>query len=306
MNEEVGSSKSGLNTTSFIRKRKQLPEGSSESYISVNPAIVPTQPYPGERGGTTPIRFLCSETFIDQWSDLVANLATRGWKAPTGTKHVSHHRTPKGRIGFVDTSLMDLAGVDVENRANGAMIFCLLSATMGSGFSHLLKRVIDIASLSRYTTLEVIICVDIAQDSSCAEEIAKLQNATMQYQGMPTTAVSFNLVSPASLASFTAESLLSFDSTSPTARMDFDIVERHLEDRKTWERLLFLLSLIPSLGVTQAFVLARGFDVDNGEMWLTRCLERGRTESDQINVPSHQAVMQQLSFVLSTPLGSNR
>lgn len=239
------------------------------------------------------VRLLCSESFVENWGELVAKLATGSWNAPFGGS----------RICFLDTSLVDFVGVDIEKQGQGAVIVCLLSATMRSGFSRLLKRVIDIASLSRYTTLEVIICADVETESSL-NGIARLQNAVMRHKGVPKTLVSVRLVSSRSLASCLANSLLPEGSSSASS-VDFDFIEHHIVNKKTWERLRFLLAIVPSLGVCKAFELFQFLgDGDRSDAWLQRLFDGANIQqSGMIGDDISRQLRMQLSFALSTPLG---
>jgi hypothetical protein len=301
--EKLPVAQSNSNATGPIIRQQDRPAPRPEA-ISALPLLTPpahsntqaatTSEDTSRRHERSSIRLLCSESFVEQWGDVVAKLASGTWDAPSG----------ETRICFLDTSLVDYVGVDIENQAEGGVIVCLLSTTVRSGFSRLLKRVVDIASQSRYVTLEVVICADIdIEESAATNGIARLQNAVMRYKGVPKTLVSFQVSSPSSLARCLADALL-VEGGIPTSNDESNFIEHRIANKKTWERLRFLLSIIPTLRVRKAFEIVQLLGTgDQGDSWLQRLFDNAHMQNSALKDVISADVREQLLFALSTPLG---
>jgi hypothetical protein len=265
-----------------------------------------------------PVQLLCSETFLETWGEMVAKLANGEWAAeyePTypATIRSSRPIADAKRICFFDTSLLDFCGVDIETPNRGGIIVSSLSSWQQSGVSDLLKRIVELSSISRYRSLEVFLCADIDPDLGTTNEITRLQNAVLRQKGKPPSVVCLTLVSPRSIAACIAHSVL----MQKGYNEDVGEMETWVSDDRTRERLLFLLSVIPTLtvgGALQCLALSgQGPHEDGSESWFKKLLakkenERKRLEANarsnkQVHSDLHPDAMMQLSFALNAFLG---
>ena len=270
----------------------------------------------------SPIQFLCSESFIETWGDVVGKLATGEWASSFGGDHIVELdqdplRPTKAskKICFLDTSLVDTCGVDIETPNRGGIIVSALSSWQKSGVSSLIKRIVNVASTSRYKFLEVFLCADIDLNLTITENITKLQNAVFRTKGNPPTVVCFKMVSPRSMADCIAHALSSQESSTE----NFNKIEDMISNDRVRERIIFLLSIIPSLavgGALRCLTLVDQDQSDDGSQGFQRLLgknqmTRKRVESaarcqDNESNMLHPGAMIQLSFALSTFLGKRK
>jgi hypothetical protein len=262
-----------------------------------------------------PMRLLCSESFIETWGEVVAKLATGEWASSRGDQVGVGNEDPIVRtvaarkICFLDTSLVDVCGVDIEIPNRGGIIVSSLSSWQRSGVSILLKHIVELASTSRYRFLEVFLCADIDLNATITGDITKLQNAVLRQRGNPPTVVYFRMVSPRSISACIAHSLSAREYSTDNC---FNEIEARISDDRVRERLLFLLSLIPTLTVGGA-LQCLALDGDDGSRGFQRMLGKKENERKRVELAAqsnrddyndlHPGAMMQLSFALNAFLG---
>jgi len=189
-----------------------------------------------------PLLLLCSEGFLELWGDTASRLVTGNWQQKSPTIGDG----PGRRFFFTDTKLVDACGVDIElpNR-EGIVMSALSGWNDNDGFNELMMRVVALISTTRYRHLNIFLCADVDQDDSIVDRIATLQNAVLHQGDGLVTATAFTLVSPDALAASIGQSLLTLDSA-----WELEEIEACLDDDRTFERLLFLVQLIPTLTAT--------------------------------------------------------
>ena len=240
------------------------------------------------------LQLLCSEAFLETWGEAVAKLALGEWTSNLNSR----------KISFLDTSLVDKCGVDIEAPGRGGIIVSALSSWQGQGFSSLVKRIVDLLSVSRYNTIEVLLCADIDQDEFIMKNMVTLQNAVLQKKGSLGTIVSFHLIPPSFLAESIGTSLRMHKSHQYMKE-----VEACLSDDRIFERLHFLLSLVPTLSATTALYslisspFFQGIEDDKSRKWFQELLGRNNHERDRMRALGNSGLINpaaavQLCFAL--------
>lgn len=248
-------------------------------------------------------KVLCSESFVEQWGELIGIIVARS--------HETDGHGTKQCLSFVDTDLVDDSGVDFEVHGQVAGIVVLLSSIKEAGFESLVQRVIELAALSKYRNLSIFLSTDIGVDDVCTEGLVRLQNAALAANGLPETIVFVYLVGPQTLAISVFNCLVNALRNGDVDQVhDLPLLEEHLAEPKVRERVLFLLSISPSLSVGNALALVASFwsTADADDSWfasLFDCAGSGERQIAHARI-SHMKAIQQISFALSVPLGVQR
>jgi hypothetical protein len=213
-----------------------------------------------------PIQLLCSETFLETWGLTIGELASGEWAESLASQpQIEHGQAPiltstesatTGRkITFVDTSLAETCGIDIELPDRGGIIVSSLSSWRVDGVTRsLLQRILDLAGMSRYSDLQIIFCADVEVNSSIARKITKFHTVLMRQNGKPSTVLHFSTVSPRSLSTCMAQAVLA---SNIRPQQNMDDFEARLGDDRTRERIIFLLSLIPTITLNGALQCLR-------------------------------------------------
>ena len=258
---------------------------------------------------STALHLLCSEAFIETWGEVVAQLASRDWAV------IGDNIRRTRRICFLDTSLVDARGVDIEIPYRGGIIVSTLSLWRKTGVSLLLKRLVELASTCRYRHLEFFVCVDIEITDDITEDITKLQNAVLRHKGNPPTPIHFKMTSPRSLPQSIARSLSGYFSST----LNFNQVEGLISNDNIYERILLLLSLTPTLtagGALQCLAVAGSLQDGENTLWFQELLGKDDTKRKQIEQAARSncagteeisfGSMPQLAFALDVELGKRQ
>lgn len=188
-----------------------------------------------------PIRVVCSEFFLENFGDVVAELSAN--------RVTENQRLTLSRpIHFIDSELVDLLGVHVETPNRGAIIVFETTHMMSEGLPSLLPKFVALCAAGRYQHLDVVISLDVNLDESTSQTIGRLQNATLRQGRHPFTNVAFRITSPAALPRCIAECILVLNTTSCIS----DNIETWLSGERAREHLRFLISLLPTLSLTGA------------------------------------------------------
>lgn len=188
-----------------------------------------------------PIRVLCSESFFENFGEVVVELSNDRWQ--------ENRKAPLNQpIHFIDSSLIDFVGVDIETPHQGAIIVVATSQIKREGLSKILPELMELCAAARYQHLDIFISVDINLDVSASHEIARLHSATLRHEGHPSTDVTIRTTSKAALPGCIAETLLIGNTTSHIS----ENMEGWLSGERTREHMRFLISLLPTLSLTGA------------------------------------------------------
>ena len=247
----------------------------------------------------SPAIMLCSESFLEQWGVLIQSLASGLSAASGGDRR-------RRKIRFIDTDLIE--DIDIEFQGQVAVVIALLSQTKEVGFESLLRRIVDLAAMSKYKILHIFLCADVEWDDTAANGMLRLQNATMNARGLPSTVVLIHAVGPRSLASDLADCLLDGGLDHATEDCGRSEVEEFLAEPKIRERVLFLMSIAPSMSLGNAFRLVQAFCTEgDADTWFPLLITHavsGPRLPDGIDL--EPKLLQQLSFALSAPLAAQR
>jgi hypothetical protein len=200
------------------------------------------------------LHVLCSESFVESSSQVIASLASGSWlvDAPVSegsdvADHFSFYR-----VMACDSSLLDEIGIDMEIAGKGAILVQRLS-TWGNqqDLKVLIREMVKLSALGRYLTLHLIICVDVVLSPSLAKDIAIVQSTPF---GNTDCIVSFQLVAPGALAATIAHKVYCAKKQS---RADIHKSIFNSIGEAHWQTS-FLLRLISSLTVGDTLLLLRG------------------------------------------------
>jgi hypothetical protein len=196
------------------------------------------------------LTLLSSEVFLENFTETIAELASGRWRktlSPADKNQI--YALLDRNITICDCPLVDLCGVDIELNGQGVIVFRLSSYLendqgIQKASREFIRRLVLLAASGRYSSLHVLLCVDIDITSTVSNEIATLQNALVQQSGCYCQ-VTFEFVAPRILSASLGLRLLS----SPSHGSNIcDVVS----DENTLERARFLIMLVPSMTIHMA------------------------------------------------------
>ena len=231
---------------------------SGETTYQAKPPATHGQPGPSV---LPPLSLLCSETFLESWPGVVAELASGRWaKDPAESKEATEipfsNAAPGQKINLVDTPLVDACGVAIEGPGRcGLLVFSVSSLEAVSDAKQIVLEVAELAAISRYTTLYIFLSYEngTAITSSIAKHLVQLQCAAVPSKGLSETKVSIKTASSGTLATAIAQTILRHSTTLPPGGPA--LAESTIEgasDSQLQERARFLLALLPVLSATGA------------------------------------------------------
>lgn len=266
--------------------------------------------------GLVAFKLLCSEFFLETSSEVVAELASGRWTSSlftqTNTTESGVLSDPATRLGrsfeFYDSVLVDRCDVDIELCGRRGIVVSYLDSWEGTEEPKILtRRLVQLASVGRYKTLEIILCAGRAVSASTAMQVTQLQNALLRYGDSPPTRCVTRFVSPHSLSATIAHCALCSDGSSYRAISGlYDVVR----DEFAIERIRFLLGIVPTLTVGGAIQLLKqnsrspsvalmGKTGQAFHRLLTNASFGSKRRSYGDDHELHPAAMQQLSYVLN-------
>ena len=246
-----------------------------------------------------PIRLLCSEFFLENYGEVIAELVRGSLDGEGTTKSIQ----------FTDTNLIDMCGVDVETPGRGAIMVSSLSDIQKSGgLTNFLPRILELAATTRYHQLEIFICIDVELDATVTQDLGRLQTALLCAGKVTKTRTTFKLSTKRSLGAWIAKTIISSTSSSSSSSSSGDMseyslskVDHWLTDHRACRRLQFLLSVIPTLSVTgallwldtstivqeddpqqQANIQTTDEDDDKSMRWIQKCFRNVDDESNRL------------------------
>jgi hypothetical protein len=244
----------------------------------------------------TPIRLLCSEFFLENYGEVIAELVRGSLDGDGTTKSIQ----------FTDTNLIDTCGVDIETPGRGAIMVSSVSDIHKSGgLTNFLPRILELAATTRYHQLEIFICIDVELDATVTQVLGRLQTALLCGGKVTKTRTTFKLSTKRSLGAWIAKTIISSTNSSSSGdTRDYSLskVNHWLTDHRACRRLQFLLSVIPTLSVTgallwldtsttvqeddpqeQANVQTTDEDDDKSMRWIQKCFANVDDESKRLN-----------------------
>lgn len=137
-----------------------------------------------EGTNSNPIQILCSENFLQTWSDLIADLGSGRWRALNEEGQYENGVPANGahlqgqRIEILDSQLVDYCGVDIELPGREAIIVHSMTAFESTDNSK--PTVLDHARTiahGKYRRVHVIVCCDTSLTASINRGVASLVTA---------------------------------------------------------------------------------------------------------------------------------
>jgi hypothetical protein len=202
------------------------------------------------------VHVLCSESFIEHSSPVVASLAAGSWLEDTDHESfaLSTREAPCRRILAYDSCLLDDIGIDIEIPARGAIIVQKLSSwATEEDLKVLIRRLVKLSAHGRYLQIKMIICIDTDMSPASAKGIALMQSAPL---GNVDCMVSFQLVAPTSVTGAIASTILLMNAQ---ACCDLDSSVFNSIGECT-AKASFLLRLVSSFTVVDTLQLLCGKD----------------------------------------------
>lgn len=228
------------------------------------------------------MHLLTSESFLETFSEVVAELACGRWintltesEKKKNSGILKSSTTSRGaEIVILDCPLLDITGVDIELSNDSAIIVQYLSTWAGGssnnnppngravttanaqqqqqqqGARAFIRRLVLLAASGRYSTIHVILCIDVDMSSILNNEIVTLQNALIMQSGCPAEHVTFEYVGPRTLSASIAVRLIS--SCAYSTDDGGDCLNDISNDCVLQESVRFLITLILTMTVHMA------------------------------------------------------
>lgn len=200
------------------------------------------------------LRALCSEAFFEEWSEATSLLASGQWLSLCAPLRQPDDDSPPPlgpSIQLFDTPLLDERGIDIELPGHAIIIFQLSSwGTTAEARNICAKHLVQTTALETYKEIDVIIVADVDISAALSIDIAFVQNAVVAHAGLSySCSPSFQVIAPRLLAPVVASRVMS--TPAQGVRME-SFINASIGDIRLQERVRFMLSLAPSLGVVGA------------------------------------------------------
>jgi len=224
----------------------------------------------------SPVSVLCSDYFLENFSETVANLASGRWVntflAPSikNESQVEYGRS----ILLCDSPIVDFAGVDIElHGCYGVMLVRLsqwLHNNQNDGVKAFAKRVLCLSATGRYAKIRIYVVCDTNFTQQLSLDFCTLQNTVVNQRdcGCPSEEISVHMTTIRALSTSIAQLILEVSESStsdnnnnPEALLGILGVSRE----KIQDRAIFLISMAPKFTAIGALscINAYLFDVDN-------------------------------------------
>lgn len=222
----------------------------------------------GEENDKVPIRVLCSENFLETWSDLVADLGSGHWKALAVDHGADQLYVPPAsivvgrQIELIDSPLIDTCGVDIELPGRVAVIVHSLAALENEAAAK--EIVLDLARVvagGRYRCIHVIICCDVSLTEQMTRHVASLQAVGLRCSSSgSSTSTHFKMASQVSISACIAATVFEASRACIDQGIGLSLVLDIQDDTEIRDKAKFLITLIPMLtasGAIQCLQLTR-------------------------------------------------
>lgn len=265
-----------------------------ENFIGVN-----------EESARDPIQVLCTESFLETWSDLVCAITSSQWPQPNSS-------VPKA-LRFVDSPLLEGCGVDLELSQRGALLLiCTSVLDEEAAARDIVVGLAELVAANRYIYIYVLLIHDMVTTPNISLCICRLQNAVLQHARQPPTRVIFKSSTTASLSESLANIIVSREmSSAANSKLS---IENYLENTQFCQQACFLRRLVPSLsgnGAIQCLILARALTSPAESSFSTILTSKAMREQIMLAATSSPSrapeinpeCMNQLSVLVSAKIG---
>ena len=205
------------------------------------------------------LQVLCSEQFLEDFSQAAAELSSGRWvgkhatEGAVETSDFSQGDSGK-KFNLRDCSLVDDCGVDVELPDRVAIKIVRIESRLRQGIFDSrteARQLVQLASCGRYKTIHTIVVLDANKPNFnyYLDDFSTLQNSVVKQRGCLCHQISFQYCAPSSLSFIIAK--LAFTnlrtSDSPVICFDYSCVDKGA----------FLLGLVPSMTVHECLLKLR-------------------------------------------------
>ena len=205
-----------------------------------------------------PPPLLCSERFIENYSQTATELTSGSWS------NLKTDESLKTRMRFLvcDCPLVDEIHVDIELPCQSAIAVTTVSSWYSRGdclVRDASKRLLEVAATGRYQMLMVVLSIDIPLSPTVANDIATLQNSIVVQSGNPCFNVNIQYATPSSLGNVIGSRVMDVLKSYLVNLTfnEFSWIENCSTDVGIQERSRFLLQIAPSMTAFSALQCIR-------------------------------------------------
>lgn len=297
----------GTDDSLFVNLRQQVDERQEHQLVPHSSVLNgPEKDYFNESDTIhrlEPLKILCSESFFEDWGEAVGQLLSGRWAASNvylsrdaddSSNFYSKKEVLGRKIELCDSPLVDSREVDIELSDRCAMLVYPVSAfAEESNARKIVFGLAEITAVDRYRHIYIFICYDVSPTPAICQTLVRAQNSVWRPQG-DSMSTSFKSVASRSLAARLAETIISHEAIH-SARSLATPVYGLVGEGDARQRLLFLLSIVPTLsasGACQCLALVNELSSNTNDETSFRILLQNSSVRQHIMLKSSSSAFQ--------------
>lgn len=297
----------GTDDSLFVNLRQQVDERQEHQLVPHSSVLNgPEKDYFNESDTIhrlEPLKILCSESFFEDWGEAVGQLLSGRWAASNvylsrdaddSSNFYSKKEVLGRKIELCDSPLVDSREVDIELSDRCAMLVYPVSAfAEESNARKIVFGLAEITAVDRYRHIYIFICYDVSPTPAIRQTLVRAQNSVWRPQG-DSMSTSFKSVASRSLAARLAETIISHEAIH-SARSLATPVYGLVGEGDARQRLLFLLSIVPTLsasGACQCLALVNELSSNTNDETSFRILLQNSSVRQHIMLKSSSSAFQ--------------
>jgi hypothetical protein len=297
----------GTDDSMFVNLRQQVDERQEHQLVPHSSVLNgPEKDYFNESDTIhrlEPLKILCSESFFEDWGEAVGQLLSGRWAASNvylsrdaddSSNFYSKKEVLGRKIELCDSPLVDSREVDIELSDRCAMLVYPVSAfAEESNARKIVFGLAEITAVDRYRHIYIFICYDVSPTPAIRQTLVRAQNSVWRPQG-DSMSTSFKSVASRSLAARLAETIISHEAIH-SARSLATPVYGLVGEGDARQRLLFLLSIVPTLsasGACQCLALVNELSSNTNDETSFRILLQNSSVRQHIMLKSSSSAFQ--------------
>jgi hypothetical protein len=297
----------GTDDSMFVNLRQQVDERQEHQLVPHSSVLNgPEKDYFNESDTIhrlEPLKILCSESFFEDWGEAVGQLLSGRWAASNvylsrdaddSSNFYSKKEVLGRKIELCDSPLVDSREVDIELSDRCAMLVYPVSAfAEESNARKIVFGLAEITAVDRYRHIYIFICYDVSPTPAICQTLVRAQNSVWRPQG-DSMSTSFKSVASRSLAARLAETIISHEAIH-SARSLATPVYGLVGEGDARQRLLFLLSIVPTLsasGACQCLALVNELSSNTNDETSFRILLQNSSVRQHIMLKSSSSAFQ--------------
>lgn len=288
-----------ITTRNYVSKNQGQPtQKKSIAPPSHNPILPPCSKY----SNMAPIQVLCSESFLEGWSQAVVELSSGRWVQSLlreTHKKISNPLPDSHVLGrkfvFCDSLACDICEISVELPNQRGIIVQSVKPRDGA-LKNFTMEMVQKAASERYRELHCILVLVAEPSPSQANELVQLQTGVTG--DLCSSQVFFSFVTASSLSAMLARVILGSLPKNKQAK-NYQVL---LANSEIVTRVNFLVHLLPSLSVEEAFSVIT--ENGNPRLQMQKILS-SETERRMFCKAVRPGAMAQLTYLLAANLSSD-